>query len=115
MTSARGNRAQENDMTRKSPDNSEVILSDGATTFVGDATHLFRATVLRQALGALALGRQVNRAYTLTNTLKAVGGITGKKYARSITSIPRARADLDEWIAAAKASMPVTDKRTGRA
>ena len=97
----------------KSPEKSEIVISpDGHTSFVGrDAVDLFRAMAVRQGLGLLALGIKPNRDWTRTRALKAASGYTGKKYARHITSIPRARADLDQWIAAAKASMPITDQR----
>jgi hypothetical protein len=95
-------------------DDSFVEVSKGATTFVGpDATLLFAATTLREAIRFyLKTKMKVNRAYTPTVMLAAASRITGKPYKR--TQLAQAQADLNTWIDAMKAALPVIDREAGR-
>ena len=84
------------------------MVSGGTTAFHGhDATQLYRAMVLKQALGLLARGIKPNTAYTLGATLKAVTGYTGKRYTARRTSCAEASSDLSIWIATMQAALPV--------
>lgn len=88
---------------------SVIIVGEGHTTFAGpDATELFRAAVLRSALGLLAKGITPTRGMTLTRTLQAVERYTGRKYKR--TEAARASADLTVWIETMKSAIPVEHK-----
>jgi hypothetical protein len=87
-----------------------VEVGGGHTTFVGpDATLLFAAAALRSAINLyVKTGLKANRAYTPSNMLAAASRITGKPYKRG--GLKRASADLDLWIDAMKAAMPIERK-----
>lgn len=86
-------------------DDSAVTFSNGGVTFTGDAVRLFQAKVVRRGIMACQKGLRLNRAYTPTNLLRVTGGIVGKTYKRG--QLPVALADLEQWIAACEAAMPV--------
>lgn len=91
---------------------SHVHLADGFTSYVGpDATMLFAAASLRGAIKLyVKTGMRANRAYTPTNMLRAASRYTGKSYRRG--QLAKAAEDLDSWIAAMQAALPVIDTRT---
>lgn len=89
---------------------SYISVGPSGTTFCGeDATKLFQAAVLRSGLGLLKAGIKPNRSWTITGALKMATGYTGKKYKR--TEIDKARADLQIWIGAMKAAIPVEEHK----
>ena len=79
------------------------------TTFVGpDATNLYRAAMLKSAMGLyLKTGIKVNRMYTPTAMLATAGAITGKRYKRG--QMADAVADLSVAIEAMRAAVPVRE------
>ena len=93
-------------------DDSHVSIGAGGTAFVGpDGVALYRAIVLHGAIRMYArTGMRANRAYTPTAMLKAVSAITGKTYAGKDKYL-NAADDLQKWIAAMKAAIPVVDTR----
>ncbi len=92
-------------------DPSAVTLSNGGTTFTGDAIPMFQAITLKGALKLYAAcGMIPTRGYTITKMLAAAKQITGKPYKRGEAA--KAAEDLQVWIDAARASMPIIDNRT---
>lgn len=78
------------------------------TTFTGpEEVNVFRAIAIKQGLKLLKLGIKPNRAWTLTNTLKAAGEYTGKHYKRS--QIDTAIADMCEYLELVKAQRDAAD------
>jgi len=85
---------------------SQIIVHRGSTTFAGpDATELFRATVLRSAIGLGMKGIRATRGFTLTKGLAMAERYTGKRYKR--TQGEQAMADLTVWIETMKSALPV--------
>jgi hypothetical protein len=69
----------------------------------GPSINLYRATVIKSALGLyIKTGMQVNRAYTPRNMRAAASEYTGKVYPRSKKGLQRAHDDLAAVIEAAK-------------
>lgn len=86
---------------------------DGGTMFVGpDAISLYRAITLRAALRMYAqCGMLPTRGMTPTKMLQAAAEYTGKAYGRgNVNKCQAAVKDLDVWIAAMRAAIPVLDK-----
>jgi len=82
----------------------------GATVLTGDAIPLFGVIALKGAIKLhKATGLVPRRGVTITSMLTQAGRVTGKRYKRG--GHDAAVADLEAWIAAAKASMPVLDER----
>jgi hypothetical protein len=79
------------------------------TTYIGkDATHLFRARMVRQALiGWQKFKMKPTRGVNLTRMLEAASGYTGRKYKR--TEVEQAIQDVDVWIKTMLAALPVED------
>ena len=92
-------------------DDSYVQVSSGGTTFAGrDGVSLFQATTLKVGLGMYArTGVLPNRAWTPSAMLAAAGRITQKTYKRGQHA--QAAADLEQWIAAMRAALPVIDEK----
>lgn len=87
-------------------EDSNITVSPSGTTFAGpDAVNLYRAAVIRSALGLLMKGIRPTRGATMTGTLKLVAGYTGKSYKR--TEGERAVADMTLWIEAMKSAIPI--------
>lgn len=92
-------------------DNSAITLSNGATTYTGDAIPLFQAVTLKGALKLYAkCGMIPTRGMTITKMLKLASSITGKPYKRG--DAMKAHDDMSTWIDAARTAMPVIDERT---
>lgn len=89
------------------PNSAVVIHSSGSVTHQGDAVRLYQARVVRQGLKACMMGLRLNRSYTPTNCLRTAGTFTGKRYGRGKPALTEALADMDQWIAACEAAMPV--------
>ena len=90
-------------------DQSEIRFTSGGTViFTGDAVRLYQAKVVRQGIKACQIGLRLNSSYTPTNLLRVVGGFTGKRYKRGRAGLAAALQDMEEWIAACEAAMPVT-------
>lgn len=85
----------------------KIAKSGAGAAFIGpDATALFTAVVLRLALRSYARTKlQMNRGYTPSRMLAKTTEFTGQKYKRG--EYLRAAADLDEWINAMKAALPI--------
>ena len=84
---------------------SHIQTGPGGTMFVGpDATELFRATMLRSALGMLKVGITPTRGMTITKALTMATRYTGKKYKR--TQIEAARDDVKVWCDTMSAALP---------
>lgn len=92
---------------------SEVVYSDGATSFVGpDAVNLLRAAHVKVALSMYAKsGMLMTRGATPTVLLKIAEEYTGKKYKGKDKYIEAAEG-VRIWIETMKAALPVTDERT---
>ncbi len=91
-------------------DDSYVEVKDGTTVFHGeDATNFFAAVVVRSAMSFyLKTGLPVNRAYSPTNMRLFAEKLLHKPaYKRSEKGLAQAGRDLDAWIAAMKAALPV--------
>ena len=79
-------------------------------SFTGDGVDLFRAATIKSGLGLYRkTGMKPNRAWTPTAMLAAAGQITGKRYKRG--QFQQAEDDLQIWIDACKAAMPIVDER----
>jgi hypothetical protein len=90
-------------------DNSIITHSSNGTMFAGrDATHLYRAAVIKSSLGLLQKGIQPTRGMTMTKVLKLVTEYTGKTYKR--TESNKAINDLIVWIETMKSAIPVEYK-----
>jgi hypothetical protein len=88
---------------------SSITIANSHTMFAGpDATELYRAAVIRSALGLLMKGIRPTRGATLTGTLKLVTRYTGRIYKH--TEAARAIADLTVWIETMKSAIPVIRK-----
>lgn len=88
------------------------IGPDGGTFFAGpDAIALYRAITIRAALRMYAqCGMLPTRGMTPTKMLRAAGEYTGQYYGRvNVNKCQKAIKDLDEWIAAMRAALPVYD------
>ena len=96
----------------KNTDPTNVTLhNDGGFTLTGDAIPMFQVITLKGAIKLhKACGMIPTRGMTITKMLQSASNVTGKKYKRG--QHDAAIADLELWLAAAKASMPVTDNRT---
>jgi hypothetical protein len=86
-----------------------AVHKDGGMSFVGpDATKLFQAITLRSSLSLYAkCGMIPTRGVTITRMLALTKTFTGKTYKRGREGAAAAAADMQVWIDAAKASMPV--------
>jgi hypothetical protein len=95
-----------------SANDSHVHLTDSATSYVGyDATRLFAVASLRASIKLyIKTGMKASRAHTPTAMLAAATRVTGKRYKRG--QLAKAAEDLDLWIAAMHAALPVIDDRT---
>ncbi len=83
-----------------------ITISNSSTTFTGDGIALYQAMTLKSALSLYAkCGMIPTRGYTITKMLAAASQITGKKYKRGEAT--KAADDMQIWIEAAKASMPI--------
>lgn len=84
-----------------------IVHGPSSTSFVGpDATALFRAMTLHSAIKLyLATGMIPTRGVTISKMLVIATQITGKTYRRGAGQA--AVDDLQVWIEAMKAAMPV--------
>ena len=88
---------------------SRITVTKGGTVFDGpDAVELYRAAVLKSALGLLKAGITPTRGLTKTKALAMCERYTGQKYKRS--EFDRARNDLTVWIETMKSAIPVEHK-----
>jgi hypothetical protein len=86
-----------------------VDEKNGVTGFIGhDATRLLHARTVKHALRACKLGFRLTRTATPTRSFYLAGQITGKAYKRGQYDI--AIADLNEWIWAMEAALPVIQR-----
>lgn len=89
--------------------------ASGGVSLTGDAIHLYRVLTIRSGLSLLI---RTNGKLRLTKSanpkalLQIVHDITGKKYPNSPTGWSLAVAELDQRIAALKASIPQVDSTT---
>lgn len=89
-------------------DSAVTFTRTGAVIHTGDGVRLYQARVVRQGLKACQKGMRINRAYTPTNCLRSATNITGQTYpSRGKKALESAITDLDEWIRACEAAMPV--------
>ena len=88
-----------------------IAINKHSTAYVGfDAVMLMRATMLRSSIKLYAAtGMIPTRGVTITKMLAMATEYTGKKYKRG--QYAEAQADLQAWIDAMKAAMPVVDNR----
>lgn len=89
-------------------DQSYMTARDGrVTAYIGpDATHLFAAVVLRNAIGLWIKIRMVpTRGVTITSMLKRTTEYTHKPYTPRTAQV--AVDDLTVWIDAMRAALPV--------
>ncbi len=85
----------------------ETSGPNGAIGFVGpDAVEYYRVAALKSALRLLKVGIKPNRQLTATRALQLATAITKKPY-KGAAKFDTASADLDIWLAAARASLPV--------
>ena len=79
---------------------------EGVTAYVGpDATRLLHALSVKHALKAIKHGMRLTRTATPKASLERAGKITGKVYKRG--QYDQAIADVDQWIFAMRAALPV--------
>lgn len=79
------------------------------TSYIGpDATHLFRARMVRHALiGWQKFKMKPTRGVNLTRMLEAASGYTGRKYKK--TQVEEAIQDMDVWIKTMLTALPVEE------
>jgi hypothetical protein len=84
-----------------------IHVGKGGTSYIGhDATHLFRATMLRSGIKMYAAcGMIPTRGVTISKMLAMASEYTGRKYKRG--EYAAAQADLTQWIEAMKAALPI--------
>jgi len=88
---------------------SYITVGDGVTGFIGsDATRLLHARTVKHALRACKLGFRLTRTATPTRSFYLASQITGKAYKRGQYDV--AIADLNEWIWAMEAALPVVKR-----
>jgi hypothetical protein len=88
---------------------SYITVGDGVTGFIGpDATRLLHARTVKHALRACKLGFRLTRTATPTRTFHLASKITGKAYKRG--QYDQAIADVNEWIWAMEAALPVVQR-----
>jgi hypothetical protein len=85
--------------------NAVTFHKGGSVSFTGDAVQLYRAMALVSALKLAERGLQVHRTMTRARTLRLASDLTGKRYKRG--AYLAAAADVQAWVEACKASMPV--------
>lgn len=87
---------------------SEIKVSPSAVVYSGpDATALFRAAALREALRLYAKSKIViARGVTPTSMLSMATKITGKPYRRG--EYTKAADEVDTWVQTMKAALPIT-------
>ena len=90
--------------------NSEIVAGEhGTVAFVGpDATHLYRAMVLRSAMGLLKVGIAPTRGLSMKKALAMVTVFSGRSYKR--TEVDQAVKDLTVWIETMKSALPVVHR-----
>jgi len=86
-------------------------LGNGGAAFVGpDATRLFQAIAIKNALSLLERGIQPTRGFTMKRALAAATTFTGKSYPSTGRSrklaVQDARADLIRWCDTMRAALP---------
>jgi len=93
-------------------DNSEVIIGNGGTAFVGpDAVRLIAAMQLRMALQMyVRTGLLPTRGVSATDLLRLATGYTGHAYKRGQHG--EAARDVNTWIQTMKTALPIRDERT---
>jgi len=93
---------------------SYVQLNDKGlvTSYVGpDATSLFAAITVRNAMKLyLDCGIKASRTYTVKNMTRAASVYTQKAYPASKKGLELASEDLQTWILAMQAAIPVLTK-----
>lgn len=82
----------------------------GAVVHTGDAVKLYQAKVLRQSIKACQIGMRLNRSATPTNVMATISKFTGNRYTRGKAGMQKALDDINQWIAACEAAMPVEVK-----
>ena len=76
-----------------------------AVCFAGaDAVAMYRAAVLKSAIGLMAKGIKPTRGASMRSLLASATEITGKAYARK--DAVQAQADLSRWVQEMKAALP---------
>jgi hypothetical protein len=82
----------------------------GHTAFVGpDAVGLYTAVVLKHGIALYAKAKIIpTRGLTIGKMMQAAGKITGKSYKRG--DYTGAIHDLDQWILAMHAAMPIVNR-----
>ena len=86
-----------------------VDEKNGITGFHGlDATRLCHARTVKHALRACKIGFRLTRTATPTRSFAMASKITGKAYKRGQYDL--ALADLNEWIWAMEAALPVVQR-----
>jgi len=93
-----------------SDDSHVTIGPNGGMSFVGpDAVRLFAAVSLKSAIGLhRKCGMIPTRGVTITKMLAQATQVTGKQYRRG--QHQQAEADLQIWIDAMKAALPIERK-----
>ena len=88
---------------------SVIIASEHSTTFVGpDAIKLYRAVTLKHSIKMwVDHGIIPTRGVTITHMMKLATGYTGITYKRGPAGAAMAIEDLDKWINAMKAAIPI--------
>lgn len=87
-------------------DSSVTFGATGGTTFQGpDAVALYRAIALKAALLLAERGLVINRHMSRAKLLAAATALTGKPYKRG--AYLAAADDVQAWVEAMKAAMPV--------
>jgi len=88
---------------------SYISVSENATAYVGhDATRLLHARTVKHALRACKIGFRLTRTATPTRSFAMASKITGKAYKGG--QYDAAIADLNEWIWAMEAALPVVKR-----
>lgn len=88
---------------------SYIQTDASGTMFAGpDAVQLFKAMQIKSALKMWKVGLKARRGIRLKDLLGMVSQHTGKAYKR--TEIDVAIDDLEQWIEAMKAALPVETK-----
>jgi hypothetical protein len=85
---------------------SRVVITEHATIYEGpDAVKLRRAQTVKTGLKLAQVGIRINYRVSPQRLLLAAGTITGKTYGRRAYAV--AIADLEQWIAAMMAAIPI--------
>lgn len=87
-----------------------IIYGKGGTMVTGDAIDLFRVKSIQLAVKSANRGMMLTRGMTMKRSLELASSITQKQY-KGKKDAEKAINDLQLWLDAFKATIPIIDER----